>query len=145
MILAAAMLAASVSHGAGGDASSGWNGTWTLDATRSTKGSAEGAAPAYRFTVGRGMIRWEIPALGEVVTGRIDGRPMTIRRRGRSDGMMLSVVADGPYVLRYAVSRGGRPFGSGVITLVEGGRAWVDITWAPGRAVDAAQLLYAKR
>ena len=57
-----------------------WNGTWVLDASRSTPGIKDQAADAYRFTLQPdGQIKWEIPSLGEVVTGndrwRADGDP----------------------------------------------------------------------
>lgn len=50
-----------------------WNGTWVLDASRSTPGAKDQAADAYRFTLQPdGQIKWEIPSLGEVVTGKTD-------------------------------------------------------------------------
>ena len=62
-------------------AESPWNGTWILDAARSTPGAKDQAADGYRFTLqSDGHIKWEIPSLGEVVVGRTDGVPMEINR-----------------------------------------------------------------
>ena len=71
-----------------------WNGTWFLDVSRSTPGIKDQAADAYRFTLQPdGRIKWEIPSLGEVVTGKTDGVPMEVHRTkaspGRRDGVPL--------------------------------------------------------
>ena len=77
-----------------------WNGVWTLDPTRSSPGAAEMAAPGYTFDVtAGGEITWQIPAIGEIVTGRTDGEPMAVRRGKPTPGMMLSVRADDPLLL----------------------------------------------
>lgn len=126
-------------------AASPWNGTWTLDAARSSPGAAESAAGAYRFTLRSGSITWEIPSLGEVVTGRTDGRPMVIRRHGKSDGMTLGVTAEGPATLRYRLMKRGAYFGGGLMVLVDDGKAWVDVTWGPPGPPHAAQLIYVRQ
>lgn len=126
-------------------ASNPWNGVWTLDAARSSPEAAGGAADAYRFTLRGGSIVWEIPSLGEVVTGRTDGRPMVIRRHGASDGITLSITAEGPATLRYRVSRRGKDFGGGLMILVDDGKAWIDVTWGPPGPPHAAQLVYVRQ
>lgn len=123
-----------------------WNGTWVLDATRSTPGAKDQAADAYRFTLQPGgQIRWEIPSLGEVVTGKTDGVPMKIHRTKPSPGLTLSVTAEGPAVLLYKVARNGKPEGEGRMTLVEDGKAWVDISWPEGQPQYAGELVYVKQ
>ena len=139
----AALLAPPSAHAR--PASSPWNGTWTLDAARSSPGAAEGAAGAYRFTLRDRSITWEIPSLGEVVTGRTDGRPMVIRRHGKSDGMTLGVTADGSATLRYRVRKRGAYLGGGLMMLVDDGKAWVDVTWGPPGPPNAAQLVYVRK
>lgn len=123
-----------------------WNGTWVLDASRSTPGIKNQAANAYRFTLQPdGQIKWEIPSLGEVVTGKTDGVPMEVHRTKPSPGLTLSVTAESPEVLIYKVARNGKPEGEGRMTLVENGKAWVDISWPAGQAQYAGEVVYVKQ
>jgi hypothetical protein len=123
-----------------------WNGTWVLDASRSTPGAKDQAAEGYRFTLQPdGQIKWEIPSLGEVVTGKTDGVPMEIHRTKPSPGLTLSVIAEGPEVLIYKVARNGKPEGEGRMTLVENGKAWVDISWPAGKPQYAGEVVYVKQ
>jgi hypothetical protein len=123
-----------------------WNGTWVLDASRSTPGVKDQAADAYRFTLQPdGQIKWEIPSLGEVVTGTTDGVPMEIHRTKPSPGLTLSVTAEGREVLIYKVARNGKPQGEGRMTLVENGKAWVDISWPAGQPQYAGEVVYVKQ
>jgi hypothetical protein len=123
-----------------------WNGTWVLDASRSTPGIKDQAANAYRFTLQPdGQIKWEIPSLGEVVTGKTDGVPMEVHRTKPSPGLTLSVTAEGPEVLIYTVTRNGKPEGEGRMTLVENGKAWVDISWPAGQPQYAGEVVYVKQ
>jgi hypothetical protein len=123
-----------------------WNGTWVLDASRSTPGIKDQAAQAYRFTLQPdGQIKWEIPSLGEVVTGKTDGVPMEVHRTKPSPGLTLSVTAEGPEVLIYKVARNGKPEGEGRMTLVENGKAWVDISWPAGQPQYAGEVVYVKQ
>lgn len=127
-------------------AASPWDGTWTLDATRSSAGAAEFAAPAYRFAIMPDEhITWEIPAIGEVVRGVTDGAPMPVHRRKPVPGMTLSVRADGPWTLRYQVAYGGKVDGEGVMRLIEGGKAWVDLSWRVDKPEDAGALVYVRQ
>ena len=123
-----------------------WNGTWLLDIGRSSPEAKDQAAEGYRFTLQPdGQIKWEIPSLGEVVTGKTDGVPMEIHRTKPSPGLTLSVVAEGPEVLLYKVARNGKPEGEGRMTLVENGKAWVDISWPAGQPQYAGELVYVKQ
>ncbi|WP_353070496.1 hypothetical protein RBB75_20610 (plasmid) [Tunturibacter empetritectus] len=123
-----------------------WNGAWVLDASRSTPGITDQAAEGYRFTLQPdGQIKWEIPSLGEVVTGKTDGVPMEIHRTKPSPGLTLSVTAEGPEVLIYRVARSGKPVGEGRMTLVENGKAWVDISWPAGQPQYAGEVVYVKQ
>ncbi len=125
---------------------SAWNGTWVLDASRSTPGVKDQAAEAYRFTLDQtGGIKWEIPSLREVVTGKTDGQPMAIHRSAPTPGLTLSVKAEGPTVLLYQVKRDGKPEGEGRMTLVESGKAWVDLSWPAGQPQYAGELVYVKQ
>ena len=127
-------------------AASPWDGIWALDPVRSSAEAKDAAADAYRFTIdAHGNILWEIPSIGEVVKGRIDGNPMTIRRHGAATDMTLSVVADGPWALLYTVRRNAKPFGGGRMTLVDDGKAWVDLTWPGNHARPGAFITYVKR
>jgi hypothetical protein len=120
-ILVTALLLASLAP-ATTPAENPWNGTWVLDASRSTPGAKDQAADGYRFTLQPdGQIKWEIPSLGEVVTGKTDGVPMEIHRTKPSPGLTLSVIAESPEVLMYKVARDGKPEGEGRMTLVENG------------------------
>jgi len=111
-----------------------WNGTWLLDASRSTPGIKDQAAEGYGFTLQPdGQIKWEIPSLGEVVTGKTDGVPMEIHRTKPSE------------VLMYKVARNGKPEGEGRMTLVENGKAWVDISWPAGQPQYAGEVVYVKQ
>ena len=132
---------APAAHAAG----SPWNGAWRLDAGRSSPGAKDAAADGYVFTIqSDGRIRWEIPSLQEVVTGKVDGEPMAIHRRSAPSGLTLSVRPDGPLVLRYKVARNGKPAGEGRMTLVENGKAWVDISWMAGKPELAGELVYVR-
>ena len=123
-----------------------WNGTWVLDAVRSTPGIKDQAADAYRFTLRPdGRIKWEIPSLGEVVTGKTDGVPMEIHRTEPSPGQTLSVTAEGPEVLTYRVARNGKLEGEGRMTLIENGKAWIDISWPAGQPQYAGEVVYVKQ
>jgi hypothetical protein len=147
LFLAASLLFASATSATSATSTeSPWNGSWVLDASRSTLGVKDQAADAYRFTLQpAGQIKWEIPSLGEVVTGKADGVPMEIHRTRPSPGLTLSVTAEGPAVLIYKVARNGQPEGEGRMTLVENGKAWVDISWPAGQPQYAGELVYAKQ
>ena len=127
-----------------------WDGTWHLDPARSSAAAAETGVPqSYRFTFSRDaagaeLIRWEIPELGEVVAGRVDGRPIRIVRRDPAAGMTLALTALGADVLTYQVRKGNRPVGSGRMMLVDDGKAWVDLTWPAGQQSRASVLTYVK-
>ena len=122
-----------------------WNGTWLLDVGRSSPGAKDQAAEGYRFTLQpEGQIKWEIPSLGEVVMGKTDGVPMEIHRTKPSPGLTLSVTAEGSEVLLYKVARNGKPEGEGRMTLVENGKAWVDLSWPAGQPQYAGELVYVK-
>jgi hypothetical protein len=121
-----------------------WNGDWVLSQTRNTQQIKDAAAAGYRFHVSSdGEIRWEIPSLHEVVEGRTDGQPMTIRRP-KPTASTLAVTAEGPWVLRYEVSRDGKPEGEGRMTLVDQGRAWVDLSQPAGRPDLAGAVVYVR-
>ncbi len=128
-----------------------WNGTWKLDPARSSPGVTEAGAPqAYRFTLGPGVpnivpIRWEIPELGEVVTGKTDNQPMAIVRAKPTPGLTLAVRPDGPASLVYTVMKDGKLSGSGRMMLVDGGKAWIDLTWPLDREDLASELVYVKQ
>ena len=143
--LAAALLLASLAP-VTTQAENPWNGTWILDASRSSPGVKDQAADGYRFTLQPdGQIKWEIPSLGEVVIGKTDGVPMEIHRTKPAPGLTLSVIAEGPEVLIYKVARNGKPEGEGRMTLVENGKAWVDISWPAGKPQYAGEVVYVKQ
>ena len=119
-----------------------WDGYWTISDTRNTSEIKDAAAHDYRFHLEPdGRIRWEIPSLHEVVEGRTDGQPMQIRRPG-SRGLTLAVTREGDRVLLYKVSRDGVPEGEGRMTLVDQGKAWVDISQPSGRPDLAGAIVY---
>lgn len=121
-----------------------WNGDWVLSATRNTAEIKEAAADGYRFHLQPdGRIRWEIPSLHEVVEGRVDGQPMAIRRL-KPTALTLAVSAEGPRVLIYHVAKDGKPEGEGRMTLVDQGRAWVDISQPVGRPDLAGVVIYVR-
>jgi hypothetical protein len=70
---------------------------------------------------------------------------MEIHRTKPSRGLTLSVIAEGPEVLIYKVARNGKPEGEGRMTLVENGKAWVDISWPAGKPQYAGEVLYVKQ
>ena len=140
------IIAAAISTPAAFGAVNPWNGTWALDANRSTPGIKDAAADGYRFTIlPDGQITWEIPSLGEVVKGKINGQPMIIRRQGKDSGLTIAVHPDGPRVLIYKVAKSGKPNGEGRMTLVDNGKAWVDISWPAGHPEVAGEMVYAKQ
>ena len=121
-----------------------WNGDWVLSQTRNTAEIKAAAANGYRFHLQPdGRIRWEIPSLHEVVEGRTDGQPMVIRRV-HATALTLSVSAEGPRVLVYHVARNGKPEGEGRMTLVDQGKAWVDISEPAGRPDLAGVVVYVR-
>jgi hypothetical protein len=125
-------------------AESPWNGDWVLSQTRNTAEIKAMAADGYRFHLQPdGSIRWEIPSLHEVVEGRVDGRPMAIRRL-QPTTLTLAVSAEGSRVLIYHVTRNGKPEGEGRMTLVDQGRAWVDISQPVNRPDLAGVVIYVR-
>lgn len=125
-------------------AASPWNGDWVQSPTRNTAEIKEAAADGYRFHLQPdGRIRWEIPSLHEVVEGRVDGQPMSIRRL-KPTALTLSVTAEGPRVLVYHVARNGKPEGEGRMTLIDQGTAWVDISQPAGRPDLAGAVIYVR-
>jgi hypothetical protein len=128
-----------------------WNGTWSLSVPRSSAVAAQAGVPRmYRLTLGSGnsedvLIRWEIPELGEVVSGRTDGKPMLIKRSSPDAGLFLEVRAEGTTVLKYVVRRNGAAVGGGRMMLVDNGTAWVDITWPKDRQDLASELVYVRQ
>ncbi len=120
-----------------------WDGRWTLDASRA---EPDGAADDYTFALTPdGRIRWEIPSLHEVNTGRLDGSPMPINRPGAPPGLTLSVWPEGPRVLRYKVALQGREKGQGRMTLADDGRSWSDVPLDQGRPVEKLRMVYVRR
>ena len=121
-----------------------WNGEWVLSQTRNTAEIKAAAADGYRFHLEPdGHIRWEIPSLHEVVTGRLNGQPMAIRRL-KPTALTLAVSAQGERVLVYHVAKDGKPQGEGRMTLVDQGRAWVDISEPAGRPDLAGAVVYVR-
>lgn len=121
-----------------------WNGDWVLSQTRNTAEIKEAAADGYRFTLQADRrIRWEIPSLHEVVEGQTNGQPMAIRRQ-KPTALTLAVSAEGSRVLVYHVARDGKPEGEGRMTLVDQGRAWVDISQPAGRPDLAGVVIYVR-
>jgi hypothetical protein len=127
-----------------------WNGSWKLDVQRSSPVAAQQGVPqVYRLTLGPGPaadvpIKWEIPELGEVVTGRTNDTPMRIVRSKPSPGLTLAVRATGVASLLYSIFRDGRLVGGGRMMLIDNGSAWVDLTWPADRQDLASALVYAK-
>ena len=122
-----------------------WNGSWTLDPARSSPLAPHMAAPDYAFNVrSDGSIIWRIPAIGEVATGRTDGTPMVVHRTRPTPGLTLAVRAVDPFTFRYQVAQDGAVRGEGLMRLVEGGRAWVDLSWQADRPEDAGALVYVR-
>ncbi|MBE7219110.1 MAG: hypothetical protein INR64_11615 [Caulobacteraceae bacterium] len=143
LLLLAAALAAAPTPPAGVAA---WNGAWTLDAARSSPAAREAAAPGYAFAfTPAGAVRWEIPALHEVITGRMDGAPMSIRSDGAPPGLTLALRRIDDATLEYTVARGGVRKGGGRMTLVDGGAAWVDVTWGGEGPPLANELVYVRK
>ena len=116
-----------------------WDGSWRLDLGRSSAMAKQGAADGYRFKIeADGRIKWEIPSLGEVAEGRIDGRPMLVHRPTPTHGLKISVKPDGVASLVYTVSDEHGLQGGGRMTLVDQAKAWVDVTWGAGYPIGYA-------
>ena len=110
-----------------------------------SRGQGREPQPVYRFRISNGAIVWEIPELGEIVTGRTDGRPMVIHRTKPTPGLTLAVKAVGPRELTYEVATNGKRDGGGRMMLVDGASAWVDLTWGPEGPGYGAVLVYKRR
>lgn len=122
-----------------------WEGSWTFDAARSSPDVGD-VPVEYRFTIsGTDGLRWEIPSLGEVVVGHLDGKPMPIHRASPTPGLTLAVQAVGPREWTYSVAKDGRYSGGGRMMLVDGGKAWVDLTWGAEGPGHGVELVYAKK
>ena len=128
-----------------------WNGTWKLDASRSSPEVVKAGAPqAYRLTLGPAItdvvsLKWEIPELGEIATGATDGKPMAVHRTTPTKGLTLGVRSEGKAQLVYTVYRDGKLTGGGRMMLVDNGAAWVDLTWPLDRQDLASELVYVKQ
>lgn len=126
-------------------AQSVWDGTWHLDVARSSGVAKQGAPEAYRFTIDSDeQIVWKIPSLGEVVRGRVGGKPMIIRRSEPTRGLALSVKRDGRWGLSYTVYRNGHVDGGGRMMLVDDATAWVDLTWIGRHSQPGPYLVYVR-
>jgi len=77
--------------------------------------------------------------MAEVVRGRRDGRPMLIRRHGKSGEMTLSARKVDPNSWTYSVAKGGRRLGGGRMTLIDDGKSWVEVT--QGSTADEPGLM----
>ena len=127
-----------------------WNGSWKLNVQRSSPVAAQQGVPqVYRLTLGPSPsadvpIKWEIPELGEVVTGRTNGDAMPVTRTKPSPGLRLAVRTDGVASLVYSVFRDGKLTGGGRMMLIDNGSAWVDLTWPEDRQDLASALVYVK-
>ena len=147
-LLAAAILfvsSASLAASPAMASQSPWSGSWQLNLPRSSAAAKDGAPSVYRFQLGDdGRIVWEIPELGEVVTGRTDGTPMPIKRTEPAPGLTLAVKAVGPRELTYEVAKSGRVMGDGRMMLVDDASAWVDLTWGEEGPGYGAELVYDK-
>ncbi len=120
-----------------------WTGTWALDQTRP---EPDGAADAYRFTVSPdGTLVWEIPSLGEIVRGRLDGKPMPIHRSKPTPGLTIAVTENSPRVWTYTVARNGTDAGAGRMALAADGKSWTDIPLDHGKPVDSLLMVYVKK
>jgi hypothetical protein len=128
-----------------------WNGTWKLDASRSSPEVVKAGAPqVYRLTLGPATtdvvsLKWEIPELGEIATGATDGKPMEVHRTTPTHGLSLGVRSEGKAQLVYSVYREGKLIGGGRMMLVDNGAAWVDLTWPLDRQDLASELVYVKQ
>ncbi len=124
-------------------ADTAWTGTWALDKSRP---EPEGAADAYRFTVSQdGTLVWEIPSLGEVVRGRLDGKPMPIHRSKPAPGLAIAVIEENPRVWTYKVSRNGTDAGAGRMALSADGSSWTDVPLDHGTEIDSLRMVYVKQ
>lgn len=127
-----------------------WDGSWKLNVQRSSPiGSQPGIPQVYRFKLGPGSasqvpITWEIPELGEIVTGHTDGVPMPVARRKPTPGLTLAVRKDGDWSMLYTVYENGKVSGGGRMMLVDDGTAWVDLTWGEDRQDLASVLVYVR-
>jgi hypothetical protein len=65
-------------------------------------------------------------------------------RRLNPTALTLAVSAEGPRILVYHVARNGKPEGEGRMTLVDQGRAWVDISQPVGRPDLAGVVIYVR-
>ena len=124
-------------------ADTAWTGTWRLDQSRP---EPDGAADAYRFTVSPdGTLVWEIPSLGEVVSGRLDGQPMPIHRTKPTRGLTIAVTEENPRVWTYKVSKNGTYAGEGRMALAVDGKSWTDVPLDHGTPVERLRMLYLKK
>ncbi len=139
LAIALPVLVASTCHAA----DTAWTGTWALDQTRP---EPDGAADAYRFTVSPdGTLIWEIPSLGEVVRGRLDGQPMPIHRSKPTPGLTIAVTEENPRVWTYEVSKNGTPAGAGRMALAADGKSWTDVPLDHGTQVDRLLMIYVRK
>lgn len=140
-VMLACGLAQTASAATGGSMSM-WTGAWHLDPQRA---EPDGAAPDYKFSIAGQTIVWEIPSLGEVNHGKLDGTPFPILRRGHQTGKMLSVRQAGPRTLRYTVLANGVPKGSGEMTLAANGRSWTDVPLNGDVPVSRLTMVYVRQ
>ena len=128
-----------------------WNGSWKLNVRRSSPVAAEPGVPQlYRLTLGPGpssqvSIVWEIPELGEIVTGKTNDLPMPVKRTEPTPGLTLAVHKDGDAALLYSVYKNSKPVGGGRMMLVDNASAWVDLTWPEDRQDLASVLVYERQ
>ncbi len=124
-------------------ASSPWTGVWALDPARA---EPKGAAPSYTLAVSpQGDLDWQIPAIGEIVNGHTDGKPMVISRLRPTPGLTLSVLATGPRTWRYTVEKYGAYQGGGLMTLAPDGKSWTDIPYDHDTPHPELTMVYLKQ
>ena len=124
-------------------ADTAWTGTWALDKSRP---EPDGAADAYRFTVSpNGTLVWEIPSLGEVVRGKLNGQPMPIHRSEPTPGLSIAVTEENPRVWTYKVSKDGTDAGAGRMALSADGKSWTDVPLDHGTEIGRLRMVYVKQ
>lgn len=118
----------------------GFLGTW-----KSTKVKTSENASYVIRTAGDGTLTWDIPDYKMTFTGKADGMDVPVSGPQVPPGMTLALKKISGMQLDYTVKSSGKVVSMGKMTIVDGGKALTDVSWAPGAEGEKTTSYYVKQ
>lgn len=92
-----------------------------------------------------GTFKLEDATYKQVITGKLDGSPVTVTGPTIPAGATGTFLAKGPAVREYTYVIGGKVLGQGVMKLNADGKSFTDTSWAPGKEDEKSVSYYVKQ